>query len=57
MNKTQQIKFDSLYQEHVNALHRQGKAKTTIDVAYRDVSKEREQERKRKLLLPRGTPY
>lgn len=32
MNKAQQKKFDSLYQQHVNALHRQGKAATTIDV-------------------------
>ncbi len=32
MNTAQQKKFDSLYQEHVNALHRQGKAATTIDV-------------------------
>jgi integrase/recombinase XerD len=55
MNKAQQKKFDSLYQQHVNALHRQGKAKSTIDVAYRDVSKEREQERK--LLLTGRSPY
>ena len=32
MNKTQQKKFDSLYQQHVSALHRQGKAASTIDV-------------------------
>jgi site-specific recombinase XerD len=31
MNKAQQKKFDLLYQQHVNALHRQGKAATTID--------------------------
>ena len=32
MNKAQQKKYNSLYQQHVNALHRQGKAKSTIDV-------------------------
>ena len=37
MNKAQQTKFDSLYQQHVNALHRQGKAATTIDVYSRAV--------------------
>ena len=37
MNKAQQKKFDSLYQQHVNALHRQGKAATTIDVYSRAV--------------------
>jgi integrase/recombinase XerD len=37
MNKAQQIKFNSLYQQHVNALHRQGKATTTIDVYSRAV--------------------
>jgi len=37
MNKTQQKKFDLLYQQHVNALHRQGKAATTIDVYSRAV--------------------
>ena len=37
MNKAQQKKFDSLYQQHVNALHRQGKAETTIDVYSRAV--------------------
>lgn len=37
MNKKQQTKFDSLYQQHVNALHRQGKAATTIDVYSRAV--------------------
>ncbi len=31
MNKAQQKKFESLYQAHVNALHRQGKAERTID--------------------------
>jgi site-specific recombinase XerD len=31
MNKAQQKKFDSLYQQHVNALRRQGKAENTID--------------------------
>jgi site-specific recombinase XerD len=37
MNKAQQKKFDALYQQHVNALHRQGKATTTIDVYARAV--------------------
>ena len=37
MNKAQQKKFDSLYQQHVNALHRQGKAASTIDVYARAV--------------------
>lgn len=37
MNKAQQKKFDSLYQQHVNALHRQGKAGSTIDVYSRAV--------------------
>jgi site-specific recombinase XerD len=37
MNKAQQNKFDSLYQQHVNALRRQGKAATTIDVYSRAV--------------------
>lgn len=32
MNKVQQHHFNSLYQQHVNALHRQGKADSTIDV-------------------------
>jgi site-specific recombinase XerD len=31
MNKTQQSRYESLYQQHVNALRRQGKSKTTID--------------------------
>jgi hypothetical protein len=31
MNKVQQAKFKSLYQLHISALHRQGKAATTID--------------------------
>lgn len=31
MNKAQQARFHSLYQEHVNALTRQGKARNTID--------------------------
>ena len=31
MNKAQQKRFNSLYQQHVNALIRQGKAKSTID--------------------------
>ena len=37
MNKAQQHKFNSLYQQHVNALHRQGKADSTIDVYSRAV--------------------
>lgn len=32
MNKAQQKKFDSLYQRHINALRRQGKSDSTIDV-------------------------
>ena len=31
MNKAQQTHFDSLYQQHVNALTRQGKSKVTIE--------------------------
>jgi site-specific recombinase XerD len=31
MTKAQQAKFNSLYQQHVNALRRQGKADTTVD--------------------------
>lgn len=31
MNKTQQSRYESLYQRHVNALRRQGKSKTTVD--------------------------
>lgn len=31
MNKAQQVRFNSLYEEHVNALLRQGKSKTTVD--------------------------
>jgi len=37
MNKAQQAKFNSLYEQHVNALHRQGKAESTIDVYARAV--------------------
>jgi integrase/recombinase XerD len=37
MNKSQQIKFESLYRKHVNALKRQGKAESTIDVYARAV--------------------
>ncbi len=37
MNKAQQHHFNSLYQQHVNALHRQGKADSTIDVYSRAV--------------------
>ena len=31
MNKAQQKRFNSLYQEHISALQRQGKASNTID--------------------------
>jgi integrase/recombinase XerD len=31
MNKVQQARLDSLYEQHVNALSRQGKAERTID--------------------------
>ena len=31
MNKTQQSRYESLYQQHVSALKRQGKSKATID--------------------------
>jgi integrase/recombinase XerD len=37
MNKAQQSKFHTLYQQHVSALQRQGKAATTIDVYSRAV--------------------
>jgi site-specific recombinase XerD len=37
MNKSQQIKYESLYRKHVNALKRQGKADSTIDVYARAV--------------------
>lgn len=37
MNKAQQKKYQSLYQQHVNALRRQGKSHTTIDVYSRAV--------------------
>jgi integrase/recombinase XerD len=37
MNKAQQNKFNSLYQKHVSALQRQGKADSTIDVYSRAV--------------------
>ncbi len=37
MNKAQQKLFQSLYQQHVSALQRQGKAATTIDVYSRAV--------------------
>lgn len=37
MNKAQQLKFDALYQQHINALRRQGKAATTIDIYARAV--------------------
>jgi integrase/recombinase XerD len=37
MNESQQIKFQSLYAKHVNALKRQGKAESTIDVYARAV--------------------
>ena len=31
MNKTQQSRYESLYQQHINALRRQGKSKNTVD--------------------------
>jgi integrase/recombinase XerD len=37
MNPYQQRKFDSLYQQHLNALRRQGKSPSTIDVYARAV--------------------
>jgi hypothetical protein len=37
MNKSQQIKFQSLYRKHVSALKRHGKAESTIDVYARAV--------------------
>lgn len=37
MNRSQQIKFQSLYRKHVSALKRQGKAESTIDVYARAV--------------------
>lgn len=37
MNKAQQKRYQSLYQQHVNALVRQGKSKSTIDVYSRAV--------------------
>jgi len=37
MNKAQQKRYESLYQQHVNALRRQGKSKTTIDCYARAV--------------------
>ena len=37
MNKAQQRQFHTLYQQHVSALQRQGKATTTIDVYSRAV--------------------
>jgi integrase/recombinase XerD len=37
MNKAQQKRYQSLYQEHLSALRRQGKSKTTIDVYARAV--------------------
>ena len=37
MNKAQQRQFHTLYQQHISALQRQGKATTTIDVYSRAV--------------------
>ncbi|GMR01503.1 MAG: tyrosine-type recombinase/integrase [Gammaproteobacteria bacterium] len=37
MHKAQQKRFDSLYQQHLNALKRQGKSKATIDAYSRPV--------------------
>jgi integrase/recombinase XerD len=39
MNKSQQVKFESLYRKHVSALKRQGKAEKTIDVYARAVQR------------------
>ena len=37
MNKAQRTRYESLYQQHVNALKRQGKSKATIDAYSRAV--------------------
>jgi integrase/recombinase XerD len=37
VNDTQQEHYNSLYQQHINALHHQGKAPSTIDVYARAV--------------------
>jgi integrase/recombinase XerD len=37
VNDTQQKHYNSLYQQHINALHRQGKAASTIDLYTRPV--------------------
>ena len=37
MTPYQQRKFDSLYSQHLNALRRQGKSRSTIDVYARAV--------------------
>ncbi len=37
MNTAQKKKFNSLYQQHVNALRRQGKAASTIDTYSRAI--------------------
>ncbi len=37
MNPTQHKRYQTLYQQHVNALHRQGKVASTIDVYSRAV--------------------
>ena len=37
MNKSQQVKFESLYAKHVSALKRQGKADKTVEVYARAV--------------------
>ena len=37
MNKTQQQRYETLYEQHVNALKRQGKSESTIDVYSRAV--------------------
>jgi hypothetical protein len=39
MNTAQQKHFDALYQEHINALTRQGKRETTIDAYARAVGR------------------
>jgi len=37
INKAQQKRYESLYQQHVNALKRQGKSKATIEAYSRAV--------------------
>ena len=39
MNKMQKNKFDLLCKQYVNALHREGKAESTIDIYVRTVKR------------------